>query len=104
MSVLEGGYNIHAGPSSTFARSVAAHVRVLAEAHAQPWDPADAQVGVGVRGVWWGWVRGWCEGEVGASPWEPWDPADAQVGVGVTGALGRRVGWVQGQWRHALPV
>lgn len=54
MSVLEGGYNLRGGLTSALARSAAAHVRALAESHAQVWDHADAQVGVG------GWV-----GEVG---------------------------------------
>lgn len=35
MSVLEGGYNINGGHVSAFARSVAAHVRGLAESHSQ---------------------------------------------------------------------
>lgn len=35
MSVLEGGYNINGGIVSAFARSVAAHVRALAEPHSQ---------------------------------------------------------------------
>ena len=42
VSVLEGGYRIQGGPVSAFARSVAAHVRSLAEANAGPWDPEDA--------------------------------------------------------------
>ena len=44
MSALEGGYRIQGGIVSAFARSVAAHVRALAESHEQCWDPADAQV------------------------------------------------------------
>lgn len=35
VSVLEGGYNINGGFVSAFARSVAAHVRSLAEPHSQ---------------------------------------------------------------------
>jgi len=42
VSVLEGGYRIQGGPVSAFARSVAAHVRALAEDNGAPWDPADA--------------------------------------------------------------
>jgi len=45
VSALEGGYRIQGGIVSAFARSVAAHVRALAEGHDQQWDPADAQVG-----------------------------------------------------------
>ena len=44
VSALEGGYRIQGGIVSAFARSVAAHVRALAEGHDQQWDPADAQV------------------------------------------------------------
>jgi hypothetical protein len=43
VSVLEGGYRVQGGPVSAFARSVAAHVRALAEAGGAPWDPADAE-------------------------------------------------------------
>ena len=43
VSVLEGGYRIHGGIVSAFARSVAAHVRALAEPHGQRYDPADAR-------------------------------------------------------------
>ena len=42
VSALEGGYRIHGGIISAFARSVAAHVRCLAERHSQQWDPEDA--------------------------------------------------------------
>lgn len=35
VSVLEGGYNLRGGIVSAFARSVAAHVRALAEPHSQ---------------------------------------------------------------------
>lgn len=45
--MLEGGYRIQGELVSAFARSVAAHVRALAERHSQAWDPADAKVGVG---------------------------------------------------------
>jgi acetoin utilization deacetylase AcuC-like enzyme/ankyrin repeat protein len=42
VSVLEGGYRIQGGLVSAFARSVASHVRALAEPHSQVWDPQDA--------------------------------------------------------------
>jgi hypothetical protein len=35
VSVLEGGYNLRGGIVSAFSRSVAAHVRAMAEPHAQ---------------------------------------------------------------------
>ena len=44
VSVLEGGYNIKGGPVSVFARSVAAHVRMLSESHSQVWDNKEAEV------------------------------------------------------------
>eukprot|EP00878_Enallax_costatus_P016221 GHUV01017014.1.p1 GENE.GHUV01017014.1~~GHUV01017014.1.p1 ORF type:complete len:704 (+),score=270.00 GHUV01017014.1:1195-3306(+) len=44
VSVLEGGYNINGGFVSAFARSVAAHVRGLAEPHSQAWDPQEVQI------------------------------------------------------------
>ncbi|PSC72014.1 histone deacetylase [Micractinium conductrix] len=43
VSVLEGGYRIQGALVSAFARSVAAHVKALAEPNAQHWDPADAK-------------------------------------------------------------
>lgn len=43
VSVLEGGYRIQGKVVSAFARSVAAHVRALAEANGQAWDPRDAK-------------------------------------------------------------
>lgn len=43
VSVLEGGYRIQGNIVSAFARSVAAHVRALAEKNLQEWDPADAK-------------------------------------------------------------
>ncbi|KAF5835858.1 hypothetical protein DUNSADRAFT_6792 [Dunaliella salina] len=43
VSVLEGGYNLQGSIVSPFARSVAAHVRAMGEAHAQDWDPKDAE-------------------------------------------------------------
>jgi hypothetical protein len=42
--VLEGGYNINGGIVSAFARSVAAHVRGLAEPHNQAWDPQEPHI------------------------------------------------------------
>jgi len=51
VSVLEGGYNLQGDIVSPFARSVAAHVRAMGEAHAQKWDPRDAQVRVCVKRV-----------------------------------------------------
>jgi hypothetical protein len=44
VSVLEGGYNINGGLVSAFARSVAAHVRGLAEPHNQAWDPQEPHI------------------------------------------------------------
>ncbi|KAL6757381.1 histone deacetylase domain-containing protein [Haematococcus lacustris] len=44
VSALEGGYNIRGGHTSAFARSVGAHVRALAEAQHQHWDPLDAEM------------------------------------------------------------
>jgi hypothetical protein len=42
VSVLEGGYNLRGrGACSAFARSVAAHVRAMAEPNFQAWDPAE---------------------------------------------------------------
>ena len=43
VSVLEGGYRIQGGEVSPFARSVATHVRVLAEAHNEGWEFEEAQ-------------------------------------------------------------
>jgi len=43
VSVLEGGYRIQGNVVSAFARSVAAHVRALAEPNFQQWDSADAK-------------------------------------------------------------
>lgn len=43
VSVLEGGYRIQGRVVSAFARSVAAHVRALAEPNGQTWDPKDAK-------------------------------------------------------------
>lgn len=43
VSVLEGGYRIQGNVVSAFARSVAAHVRALAEPNLQMWDPADSK-------------------------------------------------------------
>lgn len=43
VSVLEGGYRIHGNIVSAFARSVAAHVRALAEPNLQEWDHNDAK-------------------------------------------------------------
>ncbi len=60
VSVLEGGYNLHAGYASTFARSVAAHVRALSEPHTQFWDPSEAAVSGGALiGVTRGGMDGW---------------------------------------------
>ena len=42
VSVLEGGYKIQGKVVSAFARSVAAHVRAMAEANGQEWDARDA--------------------------------------------------------------
>jgi hypothetical protein len=44
VSVLEGGYNINGGIVSAFARSVAAHVRGLAQPHSQAWDSQQGQI------------------------------------------------------------
>ncbi|BDA44253.1 probable type-2 histone deacetylase 2 at C-terminar half [Coccomyxa sp. Obi] len=41
VSVLEGGYRIHGLVVSAFSRSVAAHLRALAEPNHQRWDAAD---------------------------------------------------------------
>lgn len=43
VSVLEGGYNLRGSLVSAFSRSVAAHVRALAEPHAQAWDAEEAR-------------------------------------------------------------
>lgn len=43
VSVLEGGYRIQGNVVSAFARSVAAHVRALAEPNLQVWDPMDSK-------------------------------------------------------------
>eukprot|EP00887_Chlorella_sp_A99_P002366 scaffold10.g2366.t1 len=43
VSVLEGGYRIQGALVSAFARSVAAHVRALAEPNNQVWDPQEAR-------------------------------------------------------------
>jgi len=43
VSVLEGGYNLRGrGASSAFARSVAAHVRAMAEPNFEAWDAGEA--------------------------------------------------------------
>ena len=42
VSVLEGGYRIQGGPVSAFSRSVAAHVRALAEKNGGLWDGEEA--------------------------------------------------------------
>jgi acetoin utilization deacetylase AcuC-like enzyme len=44
VSVLEGGYNLRGGLVSAFARSVASHVRALADGSKRQWDPADSEV------------------------------------------------------------
>lgn len=44
VSVLEGGYNLRGGLVSAFARSVAAHVRALADGNQHAWDPHDPEV------------------------------------------------------------
>ena len=54
VSVLEGGYNLRGGLVSAFARSVAAHVRALADVHTQAWDPAEPEVSRGLGGLLWG--------------------------------------------------
>jgi acetoin utilization deacetylase AcuC-like enzyme/ankyrin repeat protein len=41
VSVLEGGYKIQGQVVSAFARSVAAHVKAMAEPNGQEWDPRD---------------------------------------------------------------
>ncbi|GBG00204.1 hypothetical protein Rsub_12985 [Raphidocelis subcapitata] len=43
VSVLEGGYNLRGGIVSAFARSVASHVRALADPHGQAYDGAEAR-------------------------------------------------------------
>ena len=43
VSVLEGGYRIQGGPVSAFSRSVAAHVRALAESAGGVWDGEEAK-------------------------------------------------------------
>ncbi len=43
VSVLEGGYKIQGQVVSAFARSVAAHVKAMAEPNGQEWDPRDAK-------------------------------------------------------------
>lgn len=43
VSVLEGGYRIQGNIVSAFSRSVAAHVRAMAEPNHQEWDPLDAK-------------------------------------------------------------
>lgn len=43
VSVLEGGYRIHGGLVSPFARSVAAHVRSLGKANFKEWNSADGK-------------------------------------------------------------
>ncbi|KAL6778893.1 HDA10 [Auxenochlorella protothecoides x Auxenochlorella symbiontica] len=43
VSVLEGGYRIQGGKVSAFSRSVAAHVRALADDHRMEWDPKAAE-------------------------------------------------------------
>ena len=42
VSVLEGGYRIQGGPVSAFSRSVAAHVKALAERNGGTWDGREA--------------------------------------------------------------
>ncbi|KFM25821.1 Type-2 histone deacetylase 2 [Auxenochlorella protothecoides] len=51
VSVLEGGYRIQGGKVSAFSRSVAAHVRALADDHRMEWDPKAAEVGRAGGGV-----------------------------------------------------
>ena len=41
--MLEGGYRIQGNIVSAFSRSVAAHVRAMAEPNHQEWDPLDAK-------------------------------------------------------------
>ena len=64
VSALEGGYRIQGGIVSAFSRSVAAHVRALAEDHDQQWDPADAQVWLIVTSQSCvskcAWIAMWC--------------------------------------------
>ncbi|KAH7624757.1 hypothetical protein Ndes2526B_g00126 [Nannochloris sp. 'desiccata'] len=43
ISVLEGGYKIQGQVVSAFARSVAAHVKAMAEPNGQEWDARDAK-------------------------------------------------------------
>jgi len=44
VSVLEGGYNLKGGLVSAFARSVASHVRALADGSTHAWDPKESLV------------------------------------------------------------
>ncbi|KAK9865158.1 hypothetical protein WJX84_010261 [Apatococcus fuscideae] len=44
VSALEGGYRIHGGIVSPFARSVAAHVRALSDVHKQRWTAKEASL------------------------------------------------------------
>ncbi|KAK9832139.1 hypothetical protein WJX74_000443 [Apatococcus lobatus] len=44
VSALEGGYRIHGGIVSPFARSVAAHVRALSDPHKQRWTAEEARL------------------------------------------------------------
>ena len=50
VSVLEGGYRVHAGVASAFGRSVAAHVRALAQPSAARFD--DAEEAAALRTFW----------------------------------------------------
>jgi len=43
VSGLEGGYRIQGGLVSAFSRSVAAHVKTMAESHGQVWDEEDGR-------------------------------------------------------------
>jgi len=43
VSALEGGYKIQGQVVSAFARSVAAHVKAMAEPNGQEWDPRDVK-------------------------------------------------------------
>lgn len=43
VSGLEGGYRIQGGVVSAFSRSVAAHVKTMAESHRQVWDEEDGR-------------------------------------------------------------
>lgn len=58
--MLEGGYNLRGGLVSAFARSVASHVRALAETHTQSWDPFDAEVRVNVQHLCKNWSSAAC--------------------------------------------